>query len=277
MTCIDKEQAQWYCYRDDQVYFAKEDRWQGFEPEMKQEMKPLLDRHEELMLAQTQGVLMKGAGVKKMLEGGFGGERVGTLVLTNKRLIFVSTNTQTERYHGNRSAPGFSVTYSEVEDLASIPQDPGNLFIDLGWISKVSGHKAGITRSSLEVTWHQFGFQDETRVFVQRITTGISGKRDLGDWAPEILHLKDGTRPLFQTPPLPEIETLEGKTMRVLGDMEKKGFFTIERRIREEFNVRVDPDELDAALATLCEKGLLKRDGTFYQKSSPLGTDEFSH
>ena len=48
----------------------------------------------EVMLAQEQGVRMRGVGERKEIEGGFGGELEGTLVLTNHRLIFVCTNEQ---------------------------------------------------------------------------------------------------------------------------------------------------------------------------------------
>jgi hypothetical protein len=51
----------------------------------------------EMILAEEQGAVMRPAGVKEEIEAEFGAhEREGTLVLTNRRLIFVCTNEEEE-------------------------------------------------------------------------------------------------------------------------------------------------------------------------------------
>jgi len=92
----------------------------------------------ETILAEEQGAMMRMAGERKELEAEFGiGEKEGTLVLTNKRLIFVCTHEIEEdlpvSYLPNPFAK-FELLYSEVEDLEEVSKDPPNLFIPLGEI-----------------------------------------------------------------------------------------------------------------------------------------------
>lgn len=90
---------------------------------------------DELMLAQEQSVFMRESGRVRELEGGLGGELEGTLVLTNRRLIFACTNERQDDLRAP-SAPGvMHLVYSDVEDLASIPANDDNLFIELSSIT----------------------------------------------------------------------------------------------------------------------------------------------
>jgi hypothetical protein len=207
MTCLDEDEGKWYCFKDDEVYFAKESNWRDNPPllnpllssapaKLEPTMQPLRDRSVEIMLTEQLTVLMEGTGIKRELEGEFGGGLVGALVLTNHRLIFVSTNKTKEEYGLGRFQRTW--VYSQVEDIASIPNEPGNLFIQISSISSVTGHK-WVIRPSLEVRWTELG-QEQGRVFVQLVTTGTSGKKTLGDWATVLERLKDGTQPLLQLP-----------------------------------------------------------------------------
>jgi hypothetical protein len=237
---------------------------------------------DEVMLAQEQGVIMKGVGVKKEVEGefGFGGEREGTLILTDRRLIFVSTNEKEDdfRIGRGRGATRMSIVYSDVEDLDSIPADPGNLFVPISSISSVKGYKMEVARPGLEVKWWE-GSEEKGRVFTERVT-GHSRRRNINDWATVIERLKAGDQKLIQIPEAPTIETLEGKIMRILSDMQWKGALGIEDAVESSFNIQLDPDEVQAACDKLCSQGLLKQKTetgiVFYQKCSPLGNDNLS-
>jgi len=234
---------------------------------------------DELMLAQEQGVIMRGAGAKKELEGdfGFGGELEGTLILTNRRLVFVITN---EKEDDLPLGPlgKMRVFYSDVEDLGSIPTDAGNLFVPIFSISSVSGHKMELTRPSLEVKWLD-GSEEKGVVFIE-IVTGRSRKRNLNDWAPVIERLKMSGQKLIPIPKAPDIETLEGKIMRILSDMQWKGILGIEEEVETSFKTQLDLDEVQAACDKLCSQGLLKQRSeagdVFYRKRSPLGDDDLS-
>jgi len=227
----------------------------------------------EVMLAQEQGVRMRGVGERKGIEGGFGGELEGTLVLTNHRLIFVCTNEQKDNV---REGPGMvmRLVYSDVEDLASIPKTDDNLFIPLTSITTVKGHSGRLERPSLAISWHE---ADETRgrVFIERLT-GRSRRKNLGDWASTIERLKAGIQKITPLPQTSAPDSIDGKIMRVLGDMQRKGLFEIEEEAEKQFKIKLDPDEVQAACERLSKNGLLDRlpdksGDTYYQKRSPLG------
>jgi hypothetical protein len=237
------------------------------------------------MLAQEQSVVMRRAGSKKELEGGLGGELEGTLVLTNRQMIFVTTDEREDDLRlslGQRIGLGkMRLFYSDVEDLNAIPHEPGNLFIPLPSIFSVTGHgsRGGLERPSLEVKWVQEG-NEVSRVFIE-VVTGRSRRRNLNDWAPIIEHLKAGNQKLISLPKVPGVETLEGKIMLILADMQRKGLFTIDDEIETAFKVKLDPDEVQTACEALASKGLVKREpdssgNMFYRKLSPLGDDELS-
>jgi hypothetical protein len=225
------------------------------------------------MLAQEQGVIMRRAGREMELEGGMGGELEGTLVLTNRRLIFVCTN---EREDDMRIAGGLMrVVYSDVEDLASIPSTGGNVFIPLSSIRSVKGHSGHLERPSLDVRW-QDG-TEQGRVFVERLS-GRSRIRNLNDWATVIERLKTGDQKLIQLPKPPGVDTLDGKIMAVLADMQRKGVFEIEQEAEDQFKAKLDPDDVQAACKRLADSGLLERfpdpsGDMYYRKRSPLGDD----
>lgn len=236
-------------------------------------------QNDEVMLAQEQGVIMKGVGLKKELEGGFAEELGGTLVLTNRRLIFVSTNEKEDRLPVLGLVPTkMNVLYSDVEELRSIPMTAGNLFVSISSISSVRGHKTELTRPSLEVKWRE-GSEENGRTFVE-VVTGRSRRRNLNDWAPVIERLKTGDQKLTPVPKAPGVDTLEGKIMRILSDMQWRGVLGIEEEIEESFKTELDPDEVQAACDKLSSQGLLKRrpesGDVYYRKCSPLGDDDLS-
>ncbi len=63
----------------------------------------------------------------------------GTLLLTNRRLIFVCTH---EKEDELKTSPfgKMALVYSDVENLVSIPAGGDNLFIEISTISSVKGH-----------------------------------------------------------------------------------------------------------------------------------------
>jgi hypothetical protein len=229
-----------------------------------------------MILAQEQGANMRSAGVSKGLEAEFSvGLREGTLVLTNKRLIFVCTDEKGEDlpvgYFGDQM-----LLYSEVEDLGEIPSRPPNVFIPLAAAS-VKGRKAGLGRPSLEVSWRDKD-GDHNLIFTETLTG--RRKRNLNDWAPIIEKLKNGTQKLVTLPEVPSTDSLEGKVVRVLADMQEKGVFEIEEDVASEYDVSLDPDDVQAVCDRLASQGLLARipdpsGDTFYRRLSPLG-DDFS-
>jgi hypothetical protein len=232
----------------------------------------------EIMLAQEQGVIMREAGEKKELEGGLGGELEGTLLLTSHRLIFVCTDEREDDLKLTRRPTPFvmRLVYTDVEDLASIPTTGGNVFIELSTIDSVKGHTGHLERPSLEVKWREDA-HEKGRVFIERLT-GRSRRRNLNDWAAVIERLKAGDQRLIQLPKPPGAESLDGKIMIILADMQRKGVFEIEEEVEEQFKVKLDPDDVQAACTRLADSGLLEKipdpsGDIYYKKRSPLGED----
>ena len=225
---------------------------------------------------------MRSGGGTKELEAEFGvGTIEGTLVLTNKRLIFACTNEKEEDLPGAPLAPlsKFRLVYSEVEDLASIPASSPNIFVPITSVSLVAGHRGGVERPSLRLSWKD-NDGDHTVVF----TEGLIGrrKRNLNDWAPIITNLKAGTQKLAPLPSPPSTDSLEGQIVRVLSDMQEKGIFEIEEAVETEFKVDLDPDQVQAACDKLASQLLLVRfpdssGDVFYRRASPLGEDNPSN
>jgi hypothetical protein len=233
----------------------------------------------ETILAQEQAVIRRGLGSAKAVEGTLGiGEREGTLVLTNRRLIFACGAEKEEDIPVGTGYPrAIRLIFSEVEDLSSIPPDPENLFIPIPSIVSVEGHKGERLMNRLVVKWRDG--EEKSSEFIQEIT----GKRskNLSDWAPVIEKLKRGQQKMVPFPKVPGVETLEGKIMRVLGDMQEKGLITIEDQVEGELKVDLDPDQVEASCSNLVSQGLLvgRKDSTgdmFYRKRSPLGDDDLS-
>jgi hypothetical protein len=233
----------------------------------------------EVMLAQEQGTIMREAGFKKELEGSLGGEVEGTLILTNRRLIFVTTN---EKEYDLRTSPIRPIMkrifYSEVEDLDSIPTDPGNVFVPISSISSVTGHHAVPASPSLQVRWREGG-EEKGRVFIE-VVTGRSRRKNLNDWATVIDQLKKGTQKLIPLPKTPTADTLEGKIMRVQADMQWRGVLGLEEEVENNFNIKLEVDEVQASCDKLCGQGVLKqkleRGDQFYRKASPLGDNDLA-
>jgi hypothetical protein len=230
------------------------------------------------MLAQEQGVVMREAGRAKELEGGLGGELEGTLLLTNRRMVFACTN---EKEDDLKTTPlgKMRLVYSDVEDLASIPVKGDNLFIEISSISSVKGHTGHVTKPSLEVKWQE-GAKEKGRVFIE-LLRGRSRRRNLNDWARVIERLKTGDQKLIQLPKPPAADTPDGKIYSVLADMQRKGVFEVKEEVEKQFSSKLDPDEVQAACDRLSNSGLLNRmpdpsGDTYYQKRSPLGEDELS-
>lgn len=234
------------------------------------------------MLAQEQDVMMRKGGLAKEIEGefGLGGESEGTLVLTNRRLIFVTTNEKKEDLpEPSLLDPWGKVAlfYSDVEDLSAIPIDPKNTFIPISAISSVSGHR-GVVGPRLDVVWSEDG-RKRFAAFTEELTG--RRKRNLNDWAHIIGRLKSGTQTIIDLPPGPQADSLEGKAMGVLADMQEKGVMTIVGELSETFKQEFDPDEVEAACDKLSSQGLLERNpdssgDVFYRKRSPLGPDDLS-
>lgn len=230
---------------------------------------------DEVMLAQEQGVRMRKSGEREALEGGLGGELEGTLVLTSRRIIFVCTS---EKEDDLKAAPSLvmRLVYSDVEDLISIPKSGENLFIPLSTVTGVKGHTGRLGRPSLEVTWQE-GKEKRGRVFIERLT-GRSRRRNLNDWATVIERLRAGDQRLVQLPRAPPLDTIDGKIVRVLADMQRKGAFEIKEEVEAQFKVKLDSEDVETVLEGLVNSGILGKfpdpsGDVYYQKRSPLGDD----
>ena len=223
--------------------------------------------------------MLRAEGVRKELEAEFGvGTREGTLVLTNNRLIFACTNEKEEDLPGENPlnpTGKFRLIYSEVEDLASLPKGSPNVFIPLEAISSIKGHKGGLERPSLQVIW-----SDEHGEHNLTFTETLAGhrKRNLNNWAEIVENLKSGKQKLVPIPAPPAIDTLEGRIAHVLADMQEKGVLQIEEDVEGEFEVDLDPDEVQAGCDKLAKQGILIRfddnsGDVYYRMASPLGED----
>jgi hypothetical protein len=227
---------------------------------------------------------MRQAGTIKELESEFGagGETEGTLVLTNRRLIYVTTNEKEDDLSEPSSLNPFGkseVFYSEVEDIDSISKEPGNLFIPIQSIVSVAGRSPRLERPHLQVTWTS-GNKSQTSLFIETLT-GRSRKKNLSDWAGVIERLKAGIPKLVHIPPTPSVDTLEGKIMRVMMDMQVRGPFAIAGAISDSLKVDVEEDDIEDACNKLVSTGSLLSEldssgETFYRKASPLGEDDLS-
>jgi len=236
----------------------------------------------EVMLAQEQEVMMRPGGRAKELEGefGLGGEVEGTLILTNRRLIFVTTNEREEDLPEPTALDPWAkvaLSYSDVEDLSTIPEDPKNTFIPIAAITQVKGHK-GVVGPRLDVTWSASGATN-SMAFTEELTGHRN--RNLNDWAAVIERLRAGTQVILDLPKPPQTDSLEGKAFAVLSDMQEKGVMTIVGGIGDDFKQEVDPDEVEDACDRLAEGGLVEKrpdssGDVFYRKRSPLGPDDLS-
>ena len=222
----------------------------------------------EIMLAQEQSVTHK---------TGLGREIQGTLILTNKRLLFIAGKESEEDFR-TIIAPN-RLRYSDVDDLTSIPSDPSNLSISLSELELEKGHSGIIHRPSLTIKWLQGGTEKKAE-FSEDITDRTR-KKNLNDWAKVIDSLRQGKQIIQYASSPPGRDTLEGRILFILGDMQDKGVFEIEEQVEKTFKVDLDPDQVDSVCASLVTKGFVNRiadrsGDNFYRKRSPLGEDDLS-
>jgi hypothetical protein len=233
------------------------------------------------MLAQEEAVINRGPGARKGVEGAFGlgGETEGTLILTDRRLVYV---------HGEEKEVDIRVGafskkrlfFSDVESLNSMPMDSASIEIPLSRIAKVTGHHGEALAPKLEVKWTDHGGAIRAAEFVQQITGG-SRRKNLNDWAVVVERLMKKQQKVLPLPPAPSGDTLEGRILGALGDMQEKGLLTIENEVEERYRVDLDPDDVEAACGRLVASGLVMRfaprdEDPYYRKVSPLGDDDLS-
>jgi hypothetical protein len=232
------------------------------------------------MLAEEQAVIHRGAGLKKEVEGAFGfGETEGTLILTNRRLVYVHNAAEEEV-----DLPVGLFTYKalfivDVEGLDSINNDPEGLEIPLSQIVRVEGHGGrDAIAPKLEVDYTSQSGETHSTEFVEQIT-GASRKKNLNDWAEIIKEVKAGQVKLIELPNVPSESTLEGRIYRALGDMQEKGALTIEEEVEKRYGVDLDPEDVIAACGKLVGMGLIRKADTdegdpFYTRMSALGEND---
>jgi hypothetical protein len=235
----------------------------------------------EVMLAQEQAVIRRGPGIRKGVEAAFGlgGETEGTLVLTDRRLVYVHSNEKEESIRiGAFSAK--HLYFSDIESVSSMPLDSASVEIPISRIAKVAGHHGEAIAPKLEVSWSDAKGTVQATEFVQQIS-GASRRRNLNDWAKVIEKLKAKQLKIKPLPPAPGEDSLGGKVLVVLGDMQEKGLMTIESEAEEQYKVDLDPDDVEAALEKLVTAGLVVKpsaryEDVYYRKASPLGEDDLS-
>lgn len=230
---------------------------------------------EEILLAQEQSVECK-SGSEKQIQG--------TLLLTNKRLLFVSAGTGSAEQDFYRvrllltpiQLSPAHIRFADVDDLSSIPRNPSNISIPLQKIEFEKGHEAIFSRAKLQVKW-----LDETnKERIAQFSADLSSsgrKKGLNDWAKVIEELKSGKTKIQIPKNLPNTDSLEGKILYVMCDLQQKGLFEIESETESKFKVDLDPDEVERACQNLVSQGLLeKKKDSFYRMPSPLGEDDLS-
>jgi hypothetical protein len=236
----------------------------------------------EVILAQDQGVSTHGIGMKKGVEAEFGvGDVEGTLLMTNKRLVFACMGEVEDELfaaYGLDPTARLAVIFTDVVDITKVHAGPPNIFIPIAAIKSVKGGRGGLRRPSLEVRWADSG-GEKSAVFSE-VMTGRKGK-NLADWASVIEGLKAGKLKLISVPPAPSDDTLQGKVALVLSDMQEKGLFEIEENVESRFKADLDPDEVQVACDALAANGFLRRyqdssGNLYYRKASPLGEDDLS-
>jgi len=220
---------------------------------------------EEIILAQEQSVVAKFDSRT---------EAQGTLVLTSSRLVFVPANREETMVTAR-------VRFADVEDLNALLTSRGVVSIGLGSLDFEKGVGGGIFRSpALKIVWEDSG--GTRKAEVRQDLYGGSKKKNLNDWVKVIELLKKGAVTL-QRPsvPAPSIDTLEGKILSILGDMQPKGSLQIEQEVETAFVIEVDPDEVESAYKKLSSQGFVdvipdRTGDNFYKKRSPLGEYDLS-
>lgn len=219
----------------------------------------------EVILAQEQGVMARSS-FERQVEG--------TLILTNQRLLFVGAS-QEEEIPGGFGVD--SLRFADVNSLDSLPNSQYNISIPLGDLSSEKASHLG--HPSLKVRWNDRGEQQHEE-FEQKLIGGR--KKNLNDWARVIEKIKSGAlTPEIQKTPPPGTDTLKGKILYTLGDMQEKGSLEIEEQVETSFKIDLDPDQVEDACKKLVEDGLVdvvpdSSGDDFYRKHSPLGEDDLS-
>lgn len=230
----------------------------------------------EIILAQEQDVTVKDNIPGKMKN------IVGTLLLTEQRVMFVEANKEEDYDIGSGilSKRFSTFRYADVDDLSEITSNPNNIEIPLKSVSSASGSEGLFHPPELRISWKLSGGGEVHAVFTEELIGGR--KKDLKNWAKVILGLRDGMIKVQKpSSPAPSIETLEGKVLHILGDMQEKGIFEIEQEIESEFKVNLDPDVVEEACKKLASLGFLDSNPdpsgeVFYRMRSPLGEDDLS-
>lgn len=233
----------------------------------------------EVMLAQEQAVVRRAPGLRKGVEAAFGrgGETEGTLVLTDRRLVYVHGGEVEEDVEVGVASKK-ELFFSDVRGLDSMDMDEASVEIPLAKISKVAGHGGEAVAPKLEVRWTDSKGAQQAAEFVQQVTGG-SRKKNLNDWARVVERLRAGSIKVKAVPAPPGEGTLEGKVMMVLADMQEKGPLEIEEEVEGRYKLDLDPDEVEAACDKLAAAGLVtkvspKGEDPYYRKVSPLGQDD---
>ena len=118
-------------------------------------------------------------------------------------------------------------------------------------------------------------FSERDAEFIQTIIGGR--KKNLNDWAGVIADLKNGKIKIEIPSSLPGKDTLEGRIVNSLVDLQEKGVFEIEKEIETRYKIDLDPDRVEEACNNLVSKGILeKKSEDFYRLTSPLGDDDLS-
>jgi hypothetical protein len=241
---------------------------------------------DEVILAEEEAVINRGVGVIQEVKSDLdvGKQTEGNLVLTNLRLVYAHGAEQEVDIPTGVPDP-FStfgkkrLYFSDVEELDKIPQDPSNITIRLSTIVSVKGHHTPGLAPRLEVRWNQNGTEKRTEFVEQE--TGRSRHRNLNDWAPVIERLRAGKQAFTVLPPAPARDTLQGRILLALDDMQEKGLLTIESEVEKASGSDFDPDQVREACEALVAGGLISRttsekEDPFYVKVSPLGEDDLN-
>ncbi len=232
------------------------------------------EEKKEIILAQDQSVTITGA-------SDVGGKMQGTLILTNLRLLFVVANQEQDLLLTPFPRDTAGLRFADVDDLNRIAPNKYNLSIPLRGLELEEGREHIIRRPSLKIRWRDEGGTEKKAEFIEDISGG-SRKKDLKDWARVINLIKSGKIGIeLRKSPSPSNDTLEGRILYVMGDMQDKGVFQIEEEVEKMFKVDLDPDAVDSACHTLVAQGFLDTvedasGDTFYRKRSPLGEDDLS-
>jgi len=236
------------------------------------------------MLAEEQAVIHRGAGLEKEVEAAFGiGETEGSLILTNRRLIYAHKANEEEVDLPLGIVPlGFlykPLFIDDIKGLEEVHSDSEGLEIPLSQILRVEGHggKDAIA-PKLEVEYTTQSGETQSTEFVEQIT-GKSRRKNLNDWGEIIRKLKTEKVKLIELPDAPSEQTLEGRIYRTLGDMQEKGAFDIEEEVEKRYDLDLDPDDVVSTCDKLVGMGLIRRadfdeGDPFYRRISPLGEDD---